>query len=65
MATVIRTSDAAGFIELLTLVIDMLRRGKIAGVNAHFEPTGIGRVGVTTVDGIDVELPGVVEDGDP
>lgn len=61
--SVVKTSGPSSFLEAVAFASDMLRRGLVGGMSTHFESTtGIGRVAVTTIDGVDVELPGIPGD---
>jgi hypothetical protein len=58
----VRVAGPEAFSRALRVVLELLDEGKASGVSAVYDPTGIGRVAVTTVDGKDVPLPGVPED---
>lgn len=47
------------FARVLQVALDLLAEGKASGISAHYDPTGIGRVAVSTIDGQDVPLPGL------
>ncbi len=50
----IRTNGVESFLLVLSDMIRRLEEGHVVGLNAHYEPNGIGRVSGTTADGQDV-----------
>lgn len=50
-----RTRGPVAFCAELQRALDGLNCGRVNGMSAHYEPTGIGRVSVTTVDGQEVD----------
>ncbi len=52
-----RTEGPLAFLEALQHVVGMMERGDIASLSAMYDPTGLGRISVTTVDGVEVDLP--------
>lgn len=51
-----RTRGPVAFCAELQRALDGLNSGRVNGMSAHYDPTGIGRVSVTTVDGQDVDI---------
>jgi len=51
-----RTSGPVAFCKQVTAALDDLMCGRVAAISAVYDPTGIGRVSVTTIDGQSVEL---------
>ncbi len=55
--TMRRTEGPAAYLEALRHAADMLERGAVLAMSAVYDPTGVGRVSVTTSDGHDPGLP--------
>lgn len=53
---VAKTSGPVAFCKQVEAALDDIRCGRVAAMSAMYDPSGIGRVSVTTIDGRDVEL---------
>ncbi len=52
-----RTEGPAAYLEALRYAADMLERGAVLAMSAVYDPTGVGRVSVTTADGNEPGVP--------
>ena len=53
---VAKTSGPVAFCKQVEAALDDIRCGRVAAMSAMYDPSGIGRVSVTTIDGQNVEL---------
>lgn len=58
----VRVAGPEAFVRALHVALELLAEGKASGISALYDPTGIGRVAVSTIDGADVDLPGLPAD---
>lgn len=52
----VRTQGPIAFCKQVDHALDDLRCGRVTAMSAVYDPTGIGRVSVTTIDGQNVDL---------
>jgi hypothetical protein len=53
---VAKTRGPVAFCKQVEAALDDIRCGRVAAMSAMYDPSGIGRVSVTTIDGMTVDL---------